>query len=205
MSAYTEFFLKSKRGVVNYQTVQIDHPDLSKSYKFVRNKKDFLTVLTEENSAQHTFVYLPMQIRQKTVTNDLDFGFEFQLGTVGDDLKKDLTLLNKVTELDPDSGYGIKPKVVYREYRSDDLTQPMFGPIHLELETISYTREGVAFEAVPPQLNMNRTGELYTLERFPMLAGFMSFNSYVAEPSYLEFMNGERINLMDGSYLELEN
>ena len=70
-------------------------------------------------------------------------------------------------------GFSEKPRVVYRTYRSDDLTRPLFGPIVLEVDSFAFNREGSTFTAKAPSLNINKTGELYRLERFPMLRGFL--------------------------------
>jgi hypothetical protein len=65
------------------------------------------------------------------------------------------------------------PVVVYRTYRSDDLSTPLYGPIELEVKNFAFDRTGCTFEAKAPSLNVSRTGETYTLPRFPMLRGLM--------------------------------
>ena len=67
----------------------------------------------------------------------------------------------------------VRPIVKYRTYRSDDLTQPIFGPVTLEIATLAMTREGASFDARAPSLNVNRTGEVYSLTRFPMLRALL--------------------------------
>jgi hypothetical protein len=64
-----------------------------------------------------------------------------------------------------------RPRLIYRTYRSDDLSRPMYGPIELELASIDMTREGAAFEAKAPSLNLARTGETFSLDRFKSLRG----------------------------------
>jgi hypothetical protein len=66
-----------------------------------------------------------------------------------------------------------KPTVTYRTYRSDDLSAPMFGPVVMEIQAIAMTRQGSSFEAKAPSLNVSRTGETYTIDRFPGLRGFL--------------------------------
>jgi hypothetical protein len=62
--------------------------------------------------------------------------------------------------------------VVYREYLSDNLEEPQ-AVATLQVESIGYTRGAAVITAASPRLNVTRTGELYTLKRFPMLRGFI--------------------------------
>lgn len=50
---------------------------------------------------------------------------------------------------------------------------PVRGPFTLEINTIAFTKEGCTFSAKPPAFNRVRTGEYYTIEKFPMLRGFL--------------------------------
>lgn len=62
--------------------------------------------------------------------------------------------------------------VVYREYLSNDLTAPM-AHVRMQVEAIVYNRGAASISAVAPRLNVNRTGELYTLKRFGTLRAFV--------------------------------
>jgi hypothetical protein len=62
--------------------------------------------------------------------------------------------------------------LTYRAYLSDDLTEPQAVQV-LQVESINYNRGVATLSAVAPKLNVNRTGELYTFGRFPMLRGFL--------------------------------
>lgn len=59
-------------------------------------------------------------------------------------------------------------QVVYREYLSNDLSMPM-AHVRMQVESISYNRGAALITAIAPRLNVTRTGELYTLKRFPTL------------------------------------
>jgi hypothetical protein len=50
---------------------------------------------------------------------------------------------------------------------------PIFGPLTLEVTNVSFNKQGAVFTAKPKSFNMAKTGEFYTVERFPMLAGFL--------------------------------
>ena len=166
MSRYSEFFLGSKSSVVQLELVEISHPYFTKVYRIVRNSLQPVTV-TLENSTAATFEYYPLKITSMGARTDLDSGFRIDLGDLGEVLPKELD------SVAANNGFEIKPTVVYRTYRSDDLTQPLYGPFNLEIETFSFNNEGASFEAKAPSLNNNKTGELYSLARFPMLRGFL--------------------------------
>lgn len=74
---------------------------------------------------------------------------------------------------DPNPGSIIKPTMIYRSYRSDDLTAPLDGPYKFQVNNISFKKEGATFSCGAPRLNYTATGEVYTMDRFPMLKGFL--------------------------------
>lgn len=166
MTIYAEFFLKSKSSVVQLETLEISHPNFTKVYRIVRNAVEGVT-LTLENDTQATFDYYPLQIENAGVRDDLDQAIKINLGDLGEVLPKELD------EVSSNDGFGTKPIVIYRTYRSDDLSRPLFGPVTLEVSSFAFNREGSTFEAKAPSLNINKTGELYKLDRFPMLRGFL--------------------------------
>lgn len=166
MTTYAEFFLKSKSSVVQLETLEISHPNFTKIYRIVRNAVQGVTVKLE-NGSSATFDYYPLAIENAGVRDDLDQAITINLGDLGEVLPKELD------EIASNNGLGTKPTVVYRTYRSDDLTRPLFGPVTLEVTSFAFNREGSTFEAKAPSLNVNKTGELYKLDRFPMLRGFL--------------------------------
>lgn len=164
--SYAEFFLNSRSSVVQLELMEISHPNFTKVYRVVRNAVKGITV-TLETGASATFDYYPMRIENNGSKDDLDQSFTITLGDLGEVLPKEL---DSVASAD---GFSVKPVVIYRTYRSDDLTLPLFGPVVLEVESFAFNREGSTFTAKAPSLNINKTGELYKLERFPMLRGFL--------------------------------
>lgn len=166
MPDYTEFFLKAKASVVQLELLEISHPDFTKPYFIVRNAPDGVTV-TLEDSTEQAFEYYPLKVTPSGSKEDLDFGVRVDLGDLGEVLPEELDAVAS------GNGYGTRPTVKYRLYRSDDLSAPMLGPHLLEVTAFSFTREGSSFEARAPSLNINRTGELYRMDRFPPLRGFL--------------------------------
>lgn len=166
MSDYAEFFLNSRASVVQLETLEISHPDFTKIYRVVRNAVQGLTARLENNSLV-TFDYYPLEIENAGVRDNLDQSITINLGDLGEVLPKELD------EISSNDGFDIKPIVTYRIYRSDNLTRPLFGPVLLEVPSFTFNREGSSFQAQAPSLNINKTGERYKLDRFPMLRGFL--------------------------------
>lgn len=165
MPDYVGYFLATKSSVVYLETLEISHPSFSKTYRIVRNAIGGLTA-TLETSAVVTFDYYPLRMKPVGISDDLDQTLQVDLGDLGQIVPMEIDNASAAGTM------GTKPKVVYRAYRSDDLSAPISGPLNLEMQDISLAKEGASFEAKAPSLNVNRTGELYKVDRFPMLRGF---------------------------------
>jgi len=166
MPTYAEFFLNSKANIIQFETLEISHSEFSQVFYAVRNDKNGMTA-TLENASEVTFVHVPMRITPVETRETLDFGIKIEFGDLGEILPQELDLLAA------GSGFVEKPVVKYRTFRSDDLTAPMFGPVTLEIDSITFAKDGAFFVAKAPSLNINKTGERYSLDRFPMLRGFL--------------------------------
>jgi hypothetical protein len=166
MSAYTEFFLNSRSDVVQLELLEISHPNFTQTFRVVRNAVDGVTVTLEDLSVQN-FEYYPLKIDGNSPRGDLDFTINVSFGDLGEVLPPEIDAVTAA------NGFGVKPVVKYRTYSSTDLTTPLFGPVVLEIESFSFNREGASFSAKAPSLNNTSTGELYKIDRFPMLRGFL--------------------------------
>jgi len=166
MPDYATFFLNSLSSVAQLELLEITHPDFTQDYFIVRNATNGVTVTLEDLSSQD-FKYYPLKITSVGTRENLDFGVRVDLGDLGEVLPVELDAVAAA------AGYGVKPVVKYRTYRSDDLTAPLYGPVTLEAGDFSFTRDGCSFEAKAPSLNISETGEIYSLDRFPMLRGFL--------------------------------
>lgn len=164
MSDITEFYLGSKSSVVYIETLEISHPNFSQTYWLVRNIVGGIDLVLETTATQ-TFDYYPCLIRRLKQSNNLDQGFDISIGDVGDILNNEI---NAVIAAD---GFAIKPIVRYRAWRSDVPGMPLYGPTELEIRKVATTFNASTFQAVAPKLNISSTGELYTINRFPMLRG----------------------------------
>jgi hypothetical protein len=166
MSDYSEFFLNSGSEVVHLELLEIAHPNFSQTYYIVRNAMDGITVIHEDASS-HDYIYYPAKITPVAASDDMDQVLQVELGDLGEILPTELDLV------DAANGFNVKPTMNYRVYRSDDLTAPLYGPLKFEITSLPFKKQGVAFEARAPRLNMVGTGEIYAFDRFPMLRGFI--------------------------------
>jgi len=166
MSDYTEYFLNSQSNIVQLECIEISHSMFSQTYYIVRNACNGITV-THEDASVHAYVYYPLRLSLSGPRDDLDHILKVELGDLGDLIPAELDAIRAA------DGFNEFPHVIYRTYRSDVLTVPLYGPIVLELTNLGMTPEGAAFEAKAPSLNINKTGESYNLPRFPMLRGLL--------------------------------
>lgn len=167
LTEYMEYFLNSESSVVQLDLIEISHPNFTKVYRKVRNAQDGITV-TLETSEVAAFEYAPMVVTASESRDNLDFGFDITFGDLGEILPIEMDAVFSVP-----GGMLIYPTFKYWTYRSDNLTKPLFGPVVLEITEFSFKGEGATFKATTPPLNVTSTGEIYSLERFPMLKGFL--------------------------------
>ncbi|NYT76560.1 DUF1833 family protein [Alcaligenaceae bacterium] len=161
------FFLDRPDGVSEeLETLEISDPDFSKTYYIVRNAHFGLTA-RDENGVERHFEYYPMTLRALGQRDTLDYGIGVALGDQGEIVDEEVHNMRMADAL------RSRPKVVYRAYRADDLSKPMIGPINLQIDEVSTSEEGASFDAVAPSLNLVKTGEFYTVDRFPQLLGWL--------------------------------
>jgi hypothetical protein len=181
MSDLSEFFLGSSPAVVQLDCLEISHPNFSQTYRVVRNtQQDQLTALDangnhkrgaivthEGPSGPFEYEYVPARILPVATRDDLVQALSVSLGDTGD------IIAAEIERIWAANGLNTRPVLKYRAYPSDDLGVPMLGPLVLELASVTTSREGATFEARAPELNASRTGELYDVNRFPMLKPFL--------------------------------
>lgn len=161
------YFLSSRADTVNVELIEISHPAFSQTYRRARNStRDGIEVTLETGEAA-AFAFYPMAITEMGDQADLDTGIRIDFGDLGEVLRREYVRVKAANATDQ------KPKIVYRTYRSDDLSAPLIGPLRLEATTFSFQREGASFEASAPYVNKNKTGETYNLTRFFTVRGFV--------------------------------
>lgn len=166
MPDYVGFFLNAGRSVIEFETLEISHLSFSQTFYLVRNRPGGLEAKLETGE-EVEFVYLPLRIRPMAERGTLDFGISVDFGDLGD------IIPDEIDRVIADDAMQVRPVLRYRTYRSDDLSGPMYGPIRLEIPSISRKREGATFDAVAPFLNLSKTGEIYSTTRFTPLRGFL--------------------------------
>ena len=166
MPDLASFFFDASPSIVQLDTLIISHPNMTREYALVSNHRDGVTV-TLETGGQKTFDYYPFTISDSELSNNLDYSIEIILGDLGEIMPKEIDAIKAA------SGMGTRPTVVYRKYRSDDLTAPMDGPITLEMQEPTINHEGTSFTAGPRRANRNGTGTSYSTVNFPMLRGVL--------------------------------
>lgn len=164
---YIEFFLNSKSSIVLVECIELIHPNFSQTHRVVRNATRGIEVRHTEDDEWYDYTYYPLKIERNGSLEDLDFGFRIDLGDLGGNLQLEV---DRIANAD---GFQTKPRCVFRGYRSDDLTNPIEGPLELEVVELAFNADGAQFDAVAPYKNISSTGEIYELNRFPMLRGFL--------------------------------
>lgn len=167
MDELADFFLNSRASVVQLELVEVTHPDFTQPYRFVRNNAYGVTVDLSAEEEAVDFVYYPARITAVGAKGDLDAAIRVELGDLGELIPAEFD------EIDEAGGGLIKPAVRYWVFRSDQLGAPIYGPLRLEAPTFNLNADGASFQASAPRVNINRTGERYDLNRFPMLRGWI--------------------------------
>ncbi|OTG85521.1 hypothetical protein B9T31_12075 [Acinetobacter sp. ANC 4558] len=157
---YTSFFLNSSGGVVQLECIEISHPSFTKTFRYVRNDEDGVKI------GKDVYQYQPMSIKRANVTNDLEQRLSITLADMEDEFS------DAIDNILLSTSSRVKPKLVFKMYRDDDLSAPMNEIQTLEIATISGDSTGlVTFEAQAPELNAIKTGRLFTFEDYPLLRG----------------------------------
>jgi hypothetical protein len=166
MSALSEYFLNSLASIVQLDCFVISHSAFTSTKFLVRNAAQGIHV-THEDTSEHDYEYCPMLVERAKSLDNLDQIYRVSLGDLGEIIPAEIDAIKTA------DSFNEKPVVVYRAYRSDQLTSPLYGPYVLELKNFDFSREGCTFDAMAPSLNVARTGERYSQPRFPMLKGLL--------------------------------
>ena len=157
MTDYTSFFLNNSGGVMPHECIEISHPNFSKVFRYVKNDTSGIV------AAGQSYDYQPMSVKRNNVSNDLEQTLSITLADMQDELMLAVLSAMAITE---------RPKVVFKIFSDQDLSEPMLTLQTLEIADFSKDSSGlVTFDAQAPQLNSVKTGRVYTFEDFPLLRG----------------------------------
>ena len=168
MADYVAYFLNGAPEAARLDTLEISHPNMSRTYYLVRNQRDGATFTIQDAEGadvQQPFEWYPFVLRDTAVLQSLEYTLEVILGDLGEILPMEIARIRAADAMDT------PPAVVYRAYSSDDLTSPMIGPINLQMHEPSTEARGTSFIARPLSANNSATGATYSFTRFPMLRG----------------------------------
>ena len=138
MTDLTEYFFNRTADIGRFECLSISHPSFSKTYHVVRNSRLGLTAEGVD------YEYYPLEIVSLGARPNLDSGFKINMGDLGEIIPAEVDLVAS------DDDFATKPVVIWRTYRSDDLAQPLQGPLTLEVKELAFKREGCSFEAKAP-------------------------------------------------------
>lgn len=146
------------------ELIEISHPSLTETFLLTPTPEP--VSLTLENGSTITPRPVNMSVKKSSSRDDLDERFTFTISDIYGQLndQADLIPLDDQTPV----------TLTYRGFISSDTSEPSEGPYILQISSMTQTTDGaVSLEAQSPSLVVNRTGELYTYDRFPMLRGFL--------------------------------
>lgn len=167
-TAYARFLSSAPQAQREYRTLEIYHPNFDELLRFVQDNVDRdlpieSTAPRDPNTTQ-TFIAIAMGIKEPAENDEATPQLRIKLGAVADEVN------DQINQISGD-GYLTPIQVIYRKYYSGDLSGPVlvYELSAGNLEFKSYTE--VNFTAEDADFARKRSGELYTLERFPTLRG----------------------------------
>ncbi len=163
-AAYRRKLASNPDGEMDFITLEISHPLLSKRWLLVRGVNDLTATL--ETGEVVTFEGTPMEAKNAANNNDMDQTASFFCRMCSTfSMKKWTESLYDNKEL---------PKFIFRRYVSTDLSYPCDGPVVYELQTLTQEKGVFTAETGTPMLNQRATGILMTPEEIPLLRGILT-------------------------------
>ena len=168
LTAYARFLASAPQAQREFRTLEIFHPDFVELLRFVQDNVDrdlpIEAGAPRDASTTQTFTAIAMKIKEPTENDEATPQLKIMLGAVGDEVNDQI---NQITG----DGFLTPIQVIYRKYYSGDLSDPVlvYELSAGNLEFKGYTE--VNFSAEDADFARKRSGELYTLERFPTLRG----------------------------------
>jgi hypothetical protein len=161
MSLLNEFFLNGSPNEVGLECLSLSHSSWPADYHYVRNMSGG-GLFTLEDATTQQFNHYPFKLSGDLISEELDQPINITVGDLGE-LVPELIDLMKTAGLTSEL-----PKAVLRLYSSANLAAPMEVVVRY-VTSVSRNAIGATLKANAPHLDKNRTGEIYSLERFPTL------------------------------------
>lgn len=164
IAAYKLKLASNPEGQIDYETVEITHPLLSKRYLIVRGTSPLTATL--ETGETVTFEPSPMETVDAANNNDMDQNASFTLPDVGNILDDEMSLIPLNTD--------VYPMFTFRKFISTDLSYPCLGPVVYDLQSLSQAKGVFTADVGVPRLNQRATGILMNPTDIPILRGLLS-------------------------------
>jgi hypothetical protein len=162
--AQKEFFVYNNEGKVAIQTLELSHPNLSKTYRLCNFYRDL--ELTTEDKETYTFTAANAQISIPSFSSKLDSTLNFQLDVINMDIIEEIDNIF----LNPTDEYL---SVVYRLYTDLDSEYPFIGPLRFESKDFYIEKNKLFVNANIHDLINNKVPyEIFTKEVFNGLKYF---------------------------------
>jgi len=131
----------------------------------------------DHNGVSRDWLFVPMSFDIPAVTADIDCEFKLSVS----DLNKDGTqigtteaVLNILDQIPEDSTELPQLTVLsYISYPDGTFSEYCDGPYIFDVTDVTFTEQGAAITAKSPDAIYASCGEIYTVERFPMLKQFL--------------------------------
>ena len=164
IAAYKLKLASNPEGELDFITVEITHPLLTKRYLIVRGNEPLTATL--ETGEVVEFEPPPMEAKDAANNNDMDQQSSFTLPDIGNILDDEMSRIP----------YGSTdyPVFTFRGFISTDLSYPCKGPVSYDLQSLSQAKGVFTADVGVPRLNQRSTGLLMTPSEIPILRGVLS-------------------------------
>lgn len=163
-AAYRLKLASNPEGQIDFETVEITHPLLSRRFLIVRGTSPLTATL--ETGETVTFEPSPMETVNAANNNDMDQNSSFTLPDVGNILDDEMSRIPLDTE--------VYPAFTFRKFISTDLGYPCLGPVVYDLQSLSQSKGVFTADVGVPRLNQRATGILMNPTDIPILRGLLS-------------------------------
>lgn len=158
--AYVKLLNSVPENERQYEVVIISHSKFSKTYYLVIDNLPLTANL--QDGTLVTFEPASISSTNAQNTNDLDQLASFTIADVNNELDAEL---DRIPLGDPEV-----PTVTYGIYHSDYLDEPVEWVVY-DVKNVPQEKGVFTINTGVPDLNRDQTGEVFDLDRFPMLRG----------------------------------
>ena len=164
LAAYKLKLASNPEGEIDYQTVEITHPLLSKRYLIVMGNEPLTATL--ETGEVVTFEPSAMEVKSASNNNTMDQQAAYTLPDVGNLLDDEMDRIPL--------GNTEWPLFTFRAFVSTDLSYPCNGPVSYDLQALSQSKGVFTADVGVPRLNERPTGILMSPDVIPLIRGLLS-------------------------------